>query len=70
MPSGMRSTDLDQLLLDKNIFSQIKFDICSEKTSQLFSQRSNVNNILGVIRPTLALVSVKIAGGLFWLWFS
>lgn len=47
----MRSTDLDQLLLDKNIFSQMKFDICSEKTYQLFSQRSNVNNTLGIIRP-------------------
>lgn len=51
MALGMQSADLDQLVLDKNIFSQMKFDTCSEKIYQLFSQRSNVNNPLGIIRP-------------------
>lgn len=33
----MLGQDLDQLLLDRNIFSQMKFDILIEKAYQLLS---------------------------------
>lgn len=35
----MSAKDLNQLLLDLNIFSRVKFDICIEEAYQLLSLR-------------------------------